>query len=185
MSESASPESFRVTIDGPGVKIEREVDSAGASVLMSFLVGGGRLPTATTTAALLGHQGEAAGDPGAQDVGNQTIGEFLVESNAASHSHKILAFGVYFTRTGRKDFTRQQIEESFQDARESKPGNFSRDFSGVVAKKWMAPTAGSKDSFWVTNTGMKEFEALSRGEKPSRTRTVSKRPAKKTAAKKK
>jgi hypothetical protein len=87
-------------------------------------------------------------------------GEFLEESGAKKNFEKITALGLYIEdELGAESFSRNDVREAFERAREPMPGNFARDFGNAIEAKWIAEVRGSKDVFHVTSTGRKAVVA--------------------------
>ena len=160
------PESFVVSVKGQGVELTRGVDQATALSVISAVLGGGApvaQPPAQHAAAYPAGQ---ASPPGAVNSGivtdidpDITIGEYIDECEAQKFPEKITAIGNFLQkRLGQEYFTRDEVKSQFPQAGEALPGNFSRDFTDAVSKKWIAETT-EKGHYLVTKTGRSAIEA--------------------------
>lgn len=141
---------YRLTLSGAGVTVEREIPGYVAARIISMVMGGSNPPGGGTSSW--------GSDPTMQSQGSgvvaDTVGEFLQATGATSNPEKILAIAVFLAERKQKaDFSRADIRAQFRAAGEPNPANFPRDFQKAVASRWLAPVEGSKDSFFVTNTG--------------------------------
>lgn len=153
--------SYELSLTGPGMTIKRTVGQDVALGVITLLMEGA--PAAATTRSV-------PLSPGRAPVGltvsrtaspeSHTVGEFLGEVEAKRNPDRIVAFGAYLEDAmGKRPFTRDDIRSQFSRAGEPMPANFGRDFGWAMANKWIAAAHGSKDEFFVTNTGRKALEA--------------------------
>lgn len=150
--------SYQLTLEGGGLKVEREVDEAAALQIVAIVMGGGapiqrpRLgggaaPAPSTTAAA----------PAAREL---SLREYLNEVEAKRNLDKIVAIGAFLeSERGYKTFTSTQIKTEFRSAREAVPGNLPRDMAAAVGAGWLAESHDAPNEFYVTDSGHKAIEA--------------------------
>jgi hypothetical protein len=88
-------------------------------------------------------------------------------SGAKTNPEKIVAFALYVEQQGGKDtFTVEDIKPLFRQARESTPGNFSRDLDAAIRLNWIAPST-EKGEYYVkdvvANVLESGFDGVSQG----------------------
>lgn len=148
---------YKIVVTGPGLSVERKITEPVALSILSVVMGGGSrtgvLPGADTEDGVsrrlptpLGH--------------GMSEGEFLADSGAKKNFEKITALGAFIEdEIGQDSFTRNDVREAFERAREPMPGNFARDFAVAAEAKWIAEIRGSNDLFRLTSTGRKAIDA--------------------------
>lgn len=150
MEDDTPVPSYRLTLTGGGLNLERQIGESEALSIVSIVMGGRR------------------GDAPLRDGGSTTSdaptglteGEYLEQSGADKYPEKMLALGAYIEdELGQVSFTRNDVREAFERAREPLPGNFARDFGVALSNRWIAEVRGSKDDFHVTGTGKKIVNA--------------------------
>jgi hypothetical protein len=147
---------YKVVVTGPGMSVERPITETVALSILSVVMGGGRAPTVRSA----GDHDDDAARPQRGSGGLGSEGEFLEESGAKKNFEKITALGFYIEdEIGQDSFTRNDVREAFERAREPMPGNFARDFAIAIEAKWIAEIRGSSDQFHVTTTGRKAVVA--------------------------
>jgi hypothetical protein len=75
--------------------------------------------------------------------------EALDVSGAKTNPEKIVALGKYVMQDGTDTFKVEDVKTQFRRARETPPGNFSRDLGVALREGWLAET--DKDHYYVTN----------------------------------
>lgn len=75
--------------------------------------------------------------------------EALDLSGAKTNPEKIVALGQYVLQDGGETFKVEDVKAQFRRARETAPGNFSRDLAVAVREGWLAQ--GDGDEYYVTN----------------------------------
>src|SRR5215471_5718052 len=127
-----SDETYKVSIKGPGLALERQVPKTISDQLVVLLLTGNPPRITTSPAAALGgapnsHVAIASsrdtGQAGEQDM---SIREYLDSTNAKRVPDKITAIGAYLALAGKADFTKADLISSFEAASESVPKNLSR-----------------------------------------------------------
>lgn len=151
-------QTYKVTIDGLGLSLEREVSKEiGDQIVVLVLTGaagavGARLPVRRNAA-------DAAPDLSATARSNDerpelSIREFLNEHDPKRSPDKITAIGVYLKDYNNVDaFGRAELETAFQGAAESIPANLPRDLAWAVKSGWIATKPGAKGQYYVTHSG--------------------------------
>lgn len=98
--------------------------------------------------------GQGLGEPGAsasKKSGNGVASarEALDLSGARTNPEKIVALGQYVLQDGGDTFKVEDVKAQFRRARESAPGNFSRDLGTALREGWLAE--GDSGEYYVTN----------------------------------
>jgi hypothetical protein len=160
VEEEQAP-SYELSLTGPGMTIARTVDQNTALGVITLLMEGTPAAAASRSVPLIpGRPSAGVTMPRTASPGSHTVGEFLSEVGAKRNPDRIVAFGVYLEDyVGKRPFTRDDIRSQFGRAGEPMPGNFARDFGWAISNRWIAEVDGSKDKFFVTNTGHKALEA--------------------------
>ncbi|HKV72693.1 MAG TPA: hypothetical protein VJN62_15685 [Gemmatimonadales bacterium] len=140
-----SDDKFKVSISGPGLTFEREVDRAQADAVLRGLLGGN---------ASTGPGGNGGGATLASLPTGDAPAEFLTNAQANTGIKQIAALAAYHKKTGGKDFDSAQLEAMFSQAGEGVPKNLSRDLRSAVSKGWIAEAPNQKGRFYVTTTGV-------------------------------
>lgn len=149
---------YRVTIDGLGLSLEREVSKeVGDQIVVLVLTG------VTAGAAPRLPVRRSASDPAVdavttvQNEDNRpelSIREFLNEHDPKRSPDKITAIGMYLKDYNNVDaFGRAELETAFQAAAESIPANLPRDLAWAVKSGWIATKPGAKGQYYVTHSG--------------------------------
>lgn len=99
----------------------------------------------------------------------------LEAAGAKTNPEKIVAFALYVEQQGSKDtFTIEDIKPLFRQARESVPGNLSRDLDAAIRSSWIA-AAEDKGEYYVTEVAAgvldSGFDSI-RGRGEATTKTV-------------
>ncbi|HEY5853644.1 MAG TPA: hypothetical protein VIW24_06210 [Aldersonia sp.] len=180
-----APNTFTVSVEGPGVQLARTVDQTTALSVITTLLGGGLPATSSSPGApaaapprhLSGvTKVDGAATDGDIDAGI-TVGEYLDECEAQKFPAKITAIGHFLQKKLEQTyFTREEVKSQFPQAGEAPPANFSRDFNDAIAQKWIAE-ANEKGQYLVTRTGRNaiaaKFDKTTRRVTPTRRRRSS------------
>ena len=154
---------YTLGLSGEGLKIDRQVDQPTALAIVNLVLGGAAQPLAAVSAHRAPSDGKEVGsttDAGGQEGGGTlSVGEFIDQVSARRNPDKIAAMGAYLKDRGVSEFTPEEIKPMFQEAGESTPANFSRDWRLAIGAKWIAPAGGSNKTFYITNTGLKAVKA--------------------------
>lgn len=150
MSDNQSDETFTVCVTGAGVDIKREVGVDRLALVMSVVMGAEPPEGAF-------FQGSSASDP--SRLVKVSLREFLDEAKATTKPDQIVAIGQYISiHEGKDTFSRDDIKERFQSARERLPANFPRDFSTAISKAMIAEDHLKAGQYYVTKTGVQAVE---------------------------
>jgi hypothetical protein len=149
--QTEAPEpTYDLKLTGEGLTIERKVSAAVARAIVTLVMGGSPTWTGTIRSPQRPIGSSAAGTA----VPEQSVGEFISESEAKRNPDKIVAIAVYLTDAqGLQTFTREEVRSMFQQAGEPLPGNFHRDFTWTVGNKWLGEQHGTPGAYYVTKTG--------------------------------
>jgi len=162
-SDGGEAVAYHLSLSGTGISVDRDVPEEVALAVVSLVMGGsGVLPGRAGTSALAARVGSQL-----NPVSGDTVGEFVQASDASTIPEKIAAIGVFLADYRDKSvFSRGDVKAQFRAAFEPNPSNFPRDFQKAVRSRWIAASDGSKDAFFVTNTGrnavVARFEGSSR-----------------------
>lgn len=142
---------FKVSLNGPGINVERSLDEADAFNVLATIMGKSV------------DSGVAQNSPSSSDGGQSTrsisLREFLSEISPSTHVERITTIGTYLhDHKGTSAFSRSDIEVGYRSAREQMPANLSRDISNAIAAG-LLDDSGEKSKFHVTNSGAKAVEA--------------------------
>jgi hypothetical protein len=158
---------YKVVVTGPGMEVERQISESVALSILSVVMGGGRGAASRGTGA---DEPSERIERGSRGLG-MSEGEFLEESGAKKNFQKVTALGYFIEEELQQEsFTRNDVREAFDRAREPMPGNFARDFGVAVEATFIAEVRGSNDQFHLTSTGRKAVAAKFSKEVAPRTR---------------
>ena len=155
MDDQVVGRTYTLKLTGGGVTVERELGEAEALSILSIVMGGRRLDAPVRDGALATGSAASPGTPT-----GLTEGEYLEQSGADKYPEKIVALGAYLEdELGQQSFTRSDVREAFERAREPLPGNFARDFSVAASNRWISEVRNSDGDFRLTTTGRKLVQA--------------------------
>jgi hypothetical protein len=155
-------EPFKVTVEGPGTNVTREIKEEVAFHIIAMAFGnkGG-----------LGPAGPASGDDKAgTKVGEQppnpkitskvSIGEFMADLKIDSNVERIAAVALYARDVlGQSRIEKSEITDWFQRAGHPAPKNLPRDIQSAIKKRLIAEDNSETGLYFVTATGEKELRA--------------------------
>jgi hypothetical protein len=149
---------YKVTIDGLGLSLEREVSKEiGDQIVVLILTGNAAMATPVRLPVGDGRSGALPVQPGKKSGADQpqlSIREFLNEHDPKRSPDKITAIGVYLKdHSDLETFGRTELETAFQSAAEPIPANLPRDLAWAVRSGWIAARPGTKGQYYVTNSG--------------------------------
>lgn len=160
--------SYKITIEGAGLTLEREVSKEIGEQVVVLLLTGKAAVTPTTQApatvapqAATSNSGAPVVDPVAVVTPHQaaanpdtSIREFLDSCEAKRVPDKITAIGKYLKRHNEQmDFDKADMIANFENAAEPVPKNIARDIKWTLKAGWIALKNGSKNRYYVTNSG--------------------------------
>jgi hypothetical protein len=140
-----SEKPFKITVEGPGISIAREVAESVLPRLMALLV----IPDSAGVAEP--HIGRQGGS-----VSATSIGEFLSELNIRSNPERIAGVALFLRETmGRDTVSKDDLPTWFQRAGQPAPKNIHRDIKDAVAQRLIAEDHAHAGEFLVTDTGVR------------------------------
>jgi hypothetical protein len=186
-SDSEAPTIANVTVEGPGISINRTVSEATMASIIGLLFGTApTLTQCTDDGADRSHRSEVyrqainEEQPSIQ-AEDLTLGEFLDETEAKTFAQKICATGYYLIKIRNvESFSREDIKTSLANAHEDMPGNFPRDWTSAASSNLIAARQDDKDQFYIPRTGRTAVE--SHFQEPPRRRNT-RRPTRKSNTK--
>jgi hypothetical protein len=152
------PETYKLTLEGGGVKVDRHVDEDVALQILAAVMGG-RAPRLSSrmTAPF---PSETPRPDRSRGLGDLSVREYMDDVEPKRKVEKILAIAGYLTNVREVDtFTPDDLKKEFRNAREPVPGNYARDFRWAVANGWLAPAADLPGEYYVTDRGQQALAA--------------------------
>jgi len=163
MPDEPHEDSFKITIEGGGLSMNRTIDAERARVLINILMGGAASEPVVTKGMGGLHQPQQQQPP--RSGVPISLREFLNEAQATNWPAKITAIGTYMhDNEDRPSFTRDEVRTRFRQAGEAQPGNFHRDFAVTIQNGWISEDPKNPGSHYVTNSGRKAVESKFSGE---------------------
>jgi hypothetical protein len=157
---SATPkgETYKLSLKGGGLTVDREVDEATAFQILAVVMGGATLPRAKSGGTASAHAPDLTPSrPSA--AGRLSLREHMDEFDPKRNPDKILAIAAYLVDTrGMETFTPDDVKKEFRNAAERVPANYSRDWTWTVSNGWIAKADDEPGEFYIT---LKGSEALS------------------------
>lgn len=191
--------SYKIKIEGAGLTLDREVSKEiGEQVVVLLLTGkAGATPTVQASTVAAPHAASTSSeipvvDPVAVVTPHQaaanpdtSIREFLDSCEAKRVPDKITAIGKYLKRHNKQmDFGKADMIANFENAAEPVPKNIARDIKWTLKAGWIALKNGSKDRYYVTNSGKTAVDQKFSKEVVKRTQGLMPGGSKKTQVKK-
>ena len=136
----------KVTVAGPNLRVERDVDEETALRVISVLLGAG-LPTAQAASS---QSSSAAGMVGG------SIAELFSRVTPRSNPARIATVAYYLRSAREEPFTRERVRQGLRDAGQKTPGNFARDFDVAVRNGWI--DGNEKAGYVLTASGIAAAE---------------------------
>ena len=153
--------SYRVIIEGPGVRIEREVtDDVGRQLVIAVMAGSESAVSIATTAAQPTTPGSVIAPIPMEGEGPAlSLREFMDSVLPKRNPDKLTAIAVFLKRhRAMPTFMRADLTKGFEDAAEPMPGNLGRDVKWAVKNGWIAPSSEEQGSYYVTSAGEQAVE---------------------------
>jgi len=137
-----------ITIKGGGLEFQRRIDEATAGKLILICLS----PRTQST--------DSSPDIGESITAKkESPAEYMNRHAPKRNPDKILVLAGYIkTQYGKDTFHSAEIKSLFRVAGEVAPANFPRDFQWVISNGWIAQDGGSRDSFYITNTGLRVLD---------------------------
>lgn len=154
----AKTKRVKVIVQGVGLSYKTEVDEIIAGQIIAWCLSTDRSSSQSPSIAkedVASTSHSQAADP------NESASEYFNRYLPKRNPDKILTLSCYLKEVRfQKTFTAKDIKVLFRDVGEILPANFTRDFEWASKKNgWIAAEPGSKDGYYVTNTGMKVLAA--------------------------
>lgn len=162
---------YKITIEGAGLSLDREVSKEiGEQVVVLLLTGAATTVQAAPAVPVAMAAGApahaepaaapaAASTPHAGAHPEMSIREFLDSCEAKRVPDKITAIGKYLKiHSNQLDFDKNNLISNFESAAEPVPKNITRDLKWTLKAGWIALKSGSKDRYYVTNSGKTAVE---------------------------
>jgi hypothetical protein len=153
IQQEPGPKSYKLTLAGDGLSVERDVTEDVALQILATVMGGGVPAGAPQRRA--GRSAPAVGGAAvATTPGRLSLREHLDDVDAKRNVDKILAIAAYLRdQRGFETFDSAAIKKEFRNAGEAVPGNFPRDFRWAVTAGWVAAADDVPGEYYVTTTG--------------------------------
>ena len=183
---------YKISIEGAGLSLEREVPKdIGEQVVVLLLTGTAAIPQTAQPPVVSGSptpsiaQHTHTTPPQKTNAHPDTsIREFLDSCGAKRVPDKITAIGKYLKKHNHQMvFDKNDLISHFESAAEPVPKNISRDLKWTLKAGWIALKSGTKDRYYVTNSGKAAVEQKFSKEVVKKTRGLMPGGAKKAPAK--
>ncbi|GIW40767.1 MAG: hypothetical protein KatS3mg076_1344 [Candidatus Binatia bacterium] len=147
-------ETYRICIEGEGLKLEREVPREVADRVLLLILTGREEPKAPADLRHPGSADASGGITGPPTRTSVSVREYLDDCRARRNPDKIAAIGTFLREhRAQETFTRADLERLFQEAAERVPKNLARDLKWAVRVGWIAPKPGERGAYFVTTRG--------------------------------
>jgi len=151
-------EVFTIKIAGPGINVEREINSNILADVLAIVLGGAasNRRNAQSPPPEIHDEIKNSGQSGyaAMRAGKTSLREYFDQVEPKRNPDKMVAIAKYAElTTGRDSFSRNDIKFGFKSAGKALPGNFSRDFNWTISNGWIAADSENSDSYYVTKKG--------------------------------
>ena len=157
-NDTPKGETYKLTLTGGGLSVDREVDEATAFQIVAAVMGGAPLPRVTSAGVGGAHAADLVRSRRSA-AGRLSLREHMDEFEPKRNPDKILAIAAYLVDTREAEtFTPDDVKKEFRNASEPVPANYARDWSWVVSNGWIAKDDDEPGEFYITQTGR---EALS------------------------
>ncbi|KAB1650400.1 hypothetical protein [Pseudoclavibacter endophyticus] len=147
-----SDNAITLTLSGK-ISYEDEITAPQAAQIITFLnAAEGSEPTLGPAPGGGAEGGRPSAGARTRQQGGQAVAsarEALDLSGAKTNPEKIIALAEYVLQDGGETFKVEDVKAQFRRARETPPGNFSRDLSAAVQAGWIAQ--GDGEEYYVTN----------------------------------
>lgn len=153
--DNAAEDKYHLSLKGPGITINKVVDSRTAGLIAQMTFGGVAADTGRVDERI------AIRPVNPTPMGQQiSLREYLQTAAVDRGIHtKILAVGRYMRDVEQQsDFDRDDIRGRFRSAGEPQPANFARDFQKAVRAGWIAEDHQNRGRYYVTRTGDDEID---------------------------
>lgn len=146
---------IKLTMTGR-LSYDDEITVAQAAQIITYLNSGEVLISPVGPPA--GGSGTVGSSTGSRRSG-LTPRDALAVAGANTNPEKIVAFALYVEQQGGKEtFTLEDIKPLFRQARESTPGNLSRDLDAAIRSGWVAASS-DKGEYYVTESAARVLDS--------------------------
>jgi hypothetical protein len=140
---------YRLSLMGEGITVEREVSADVARDIIAVVLGG--------VANVRGPRPAPVGSA-LRTAASVSLREFIDAAEAKKNPQIVTAIGLYLMdHEGQERFTRGEVKERFSDAGEPAPANIGRDVALAKTSGWIAENP--RNEFYVTDGGRRAVEA--------------------------
>lgn len=150
--ETRSTEFSKLSIQGAGLKFERDIpDAVVLRILKLVLTGGGQIDDSPVA------EDRADNGTGAR---REALAEFYRRVAPKKNPQRLTVIAAYLqSRLGRSSFTHDDLRSQFRHVGESAPANLPRDFRDAIAEGWIAEDHDAPGQFYVTQSGLDAVDA--------------------------
>jgi hypothetical protein len=149
MAEESALRSYKLSLMGSGITIDREIDQATALAVLQLVLGGQQSRLVVDSDAASGVERAVA-----RSGQRLSLREVLEDSGAKTIPSKIVTIGSFLRdHEGQATFSREDNKARFKTAGEPAPANYPRDFSKALRSGWVAEDHQSPGQFYVTRRG--------------------------------
>jgi hypothetical protein len=150
---------YKLTLKGGGLSVDREVDQATAFQILAAVMGGATRPAVTLSGRGAAHTVDVT-RPQPPAVGGLSLREHMDEFEPRRNPDKILAIAAYLTDMREMEtFTSDDVKKEFRSASEPVPGNYARDWRWTISNGWIAKADGFPGEYYVTGKGRDALSA--------------------------
>jgi hypothetical protein len=143
-------ETYKLTLMGSGISIDREIDQATAERVVQVVFGAHQIRELQPP----------HGPDRPVDERRPSLREVFEEAEARTIPEKIVVIGAYLRdQQIQASFTREDNKVKFKTAGEPVPANYPRDFNKAIQAGWIAEDHQNPGHFYITRRG---DETLSR-----------------------
>ena len=151
MADEEIRNSYKLSISGAGVAVDREIDQQTALAVLQLVMGG------SPQTGAVGSPTQAS-ERTVIDSRRLSLREVLEESSAKTIPEKIVTIGIFLRdHEGKATFSRDDNKGRFKSAGEPAPANYPRDFAKAIRAGWVAEDHQNAGEYYVTRRGDEVF----------------------------
>jgi hypothetical protein len=149
---ASQSDSYKLTLTGGGLTVDRDLDQATAFQVLAVVMGGATLPPIQSVSTGGGRVADLPRTHTA--VGRLSLREHMDEFEPKRNPDKILAIAAYLVDVrGTETFTPDDVKKEFRSAAEPLPANYPRDWAWAVSNGWLAKADDEPGEFYITQRG--------------------------------
>ena len=156
-------EPYKITIEGPGISVTREVEEKTAFSILSIALGNKSGSGLTEQEASISetNTGDEKSTPSSETTTNDvSIGEFMADLKIGNNVERIAAVALYLKDVqGSNRMKKDEVTDWFQKAGLVAPKNLPRDIQSAVKKRLIAEDNNDSERYFVTQTGERTLRA--------------------------